>query len=243
MKTDESYPPTNLSIWNRTCSAGQPIWSAGRRLVCSSSEMVPGGGNSFSAYIPSYHRLCRFVCVRVCVFATLCPRLRIRSCWLRSPYLTLPDTEFRRPTWPAGFRSHRAPGYSDSHWSWTGMVKETSLQCLSSRDLNWLSVVERTTEGGSAFQSLIVRTDRTFLLTLEVAFGFLNFSPWPLVMVDTAGSKNWSGWMLTPPDSIWKMVIISPLRLRWYREVSLRHRRRTWYVKWMNDVFTIVNKR
>ena len=56
--------------------------------------------------------------------------------------------------------------------------------------MNWLSEAERTTELGSAFQLLIPLTAREFLLTLEVAGGFLSFIPWPLVVANAAGAKN-----------------------------------------------------
>ena len=45
-------------------------------------------------------------------------------------------------------------GYAEPN---SAMVK-ASPQCLSSRDMNWLSEAERTMAGGSAFQSLMART-------------------------------------------------------------------------------------
>ena len=78
----------------------------------------------------------------------------------------------------------------NSHRSVSGMEKVMPPQCLSRCALNWFREAERTTEGGSEFQSFMARTARAFLRTLEVAWGFLNFIGCPLVVASSTCSKN-----------------------------------------------------
>ena len=95
--------------------------------------------------------------------------------------------------------------------------------CRSSLDLKRFREDACTTDEGSEFQLLIARTLMTCLRALDVAWGLNSFQGWPRFVLVDAWETNSSGSISSPARSIWHMAIMSPRRLWWYRDGSLRY--------------------